>query len=212
MALAFVFSYYALVKPVDVDIPGTGPRDARQGGLSTTTSKNEKVTMDWYDVTVEYHGRTLHHDGRLSSLPEEWQRELAALWRLEADVNNGGYLQFLCNWGRESYVCASRALKRIGADRMAEIIDRCQSLVDEHFDSEGKTRDELGQLMPNPVIGSNGQIIKEAGSVLPKPVLERIYELSYEFMDYPDDVAALGLQHYGPRIGREDQRAAQDRE
>jgi hypothetical protein len=166
--------------------------------------------MDWYDVTDEYHGRTLDQDGRLSSLPEEWQRELAALWRLEADVNNGGYLPFLCNWGREGYVYASRALKRIGADRMAEIIDRCQSLVDEHFDSEGKTRDELGRLMPNPVIGLNGQIIKEAGSVLPKAVLERIYEFSYEFMDDLDDVAALGLQHYAPHIERQDSAAKQD--
>jgi hypothetical protein len=212
VAIAFVISYYALVKPVNVDITGTRPLDARQVGLSKRTSNNENAAMDWYDVTDEYHGRTLDHDGRLSMLPEEWQRELAALWRLEADVNNGGYLQFLCNWGRENYVYASRALKRIGANRMAEIIDRCQSLVDEHFDSEGKTRDELGQLMPNAVIGLNGQTIKEAGSVLPEAVLERIYELSYEFMDYPDDVAALGLQHYGPQIERENKRAKQDRE
>src|SRR5262245_36317627 len=158
--------------------------------------------MDWYEVTVEYHKRTLEHDGRLSSLPEEWQRELAALWRLEADVNNGGYLQFLSNWGRESYVYASRALKRIGAERMAESIDRRQTLVDEHFDCEGKTHDELRQLTPNATFGLNGEIIKQAGSVLPTTVLERIYELSYEFMDYPDDVAALGLQHYGHNIER----------
>lgn len=154
--------------------------------------------MDWYEVTDDYHGRTLDHDGRLSSLPEEWQRELAAQWRLEADVNNGGYLQFLCNWGHESYAYASRALKRIGADRMAEIIDRCQALVDEHFDCEGKSQDELGQLMPNALIGMDGKRIKEDGSILPQAVLERIDELSYEFMDYPDDVPALGLEYYGP--------------
>jgi len=63
--------------------------------------------MDWYEVTGRYHEKTLAQDGRLASLPEEWQRELAALWRLEADVNNGCYLQFLTNWGRESYECAA---------------------------------------------------------------------------------------------------------
>jgi len=212
VALACLYTYYALVKPVGMDNSGTALRDARQGRLNTKSSSNEKVSMDWYDVTDEYHRRTLDHDGRLSSLPEEWQRELAALWRLEADVNNGGYLQFLCNWGRESYVYASRALKRIGADRMAAIIDRCQSLVDEHFDSDGKTRGEPGQLMPNAVIGLNGQTIKKAGSVLPETVLERVYELSYQFMDYPEDVAALGLQHYGPQIEGDDRAAIEDRE
>src|SRR5687767_8604146 len=61
------------------------------------------VGMDWYEVTSRYHQRTLAHDAELSSLPEVWQRELAALWRLEADVNNGAYLQFLTNWRRENY-------------------------------------------------------------------------------------------------------------
>ena len=153
--------------------------------------------MDWYDLTEEYHKRTFDHECRLSSLPAEWQRELAAIWRLEADVNNGAYLQFLANWGRESYVYASQALRRIGARRMAEIVDRCQALVDEHFAAEGKPSGELRQLLPNPVfIDLQGRSIKNAGSVLPEPVVARIYELSYEFMNYPEDVVQLGLSHY----------------
>ena len=67
--------------------------------------------MDWPTLTGKYHGLTFAHDSRLTSLPEEWQRELAALWRLEADVNNGAYLQFLVNWGKESYRIALQALK-----------------------------------------------------------------------------------------------------
>ena len=159
--------------------------------------QTEGQRLDWYDVTGEYHKRTFEHDGELSSLSTDWQRELAALWRLEADVNNGAYLQFLSNWGRESYVYASQGLKKIGARKMAAIVDRCQALVDEHFASEGKTRDELGQLMPNSVIEiPSGRVNKKAGSVLPESVLARIYELSHQFMDYPEDVAALGLRHY----------------
>jgi hypothetical protein len=156
--------------------------------------------MDWYDATDRYHERTFSHECRLSSLPEEWQRELAALWRLEADVNNGAYLQFLSNWGRESYIYASQALKKIGARKMAEIIDRCQALVDEHFNSEGASRDQMWELMPNPVIGRDGEVIKEAGSVLPGSVVERLNELSYECMSYPENIAALGLKHYRPLL------------
>jgi hypothetical protein len=156
--------------------------------------------MDWYDITGKYHEQTFSHECRLSSLPKEWQRELAAIWRVEADVNNGGYLQFLSNWGRESYVHASQAMKKIGAGKMAEIIDRCQALVDEHFNSDGASHKQMHRLMPNPVIGRDGELIKKAGSVLPDSVVDRINELSYKFMDYPEDLAQLGLKHYRPYI------------
>jgi hypothetical protein len=156
--------------------------------------------MDWYDITHRAHERTFAHDARLSALPTEWERELAALWRLEADVNNGAYLQFLRNWGPESYVYASRALKKIGAHKMAEIINRCQALVDEHFNSEGVSHGQMQDLVPNAVIGRDGEVIKEAGSILPESVIARIYDLSYQFMDYPEDIAELGLRYYRPFV------------
>lgn len=165
--------------------------------------------MDWYKATGEYHMQTTPPEHRLSSLPEEWQRELAALWRLEADVNNGAYLQFLSNWGRESYVYASQALKKIGAHTMAEIIDSCQALVDEHFSSEDALHNRRHLLMPNELIGLDGELMKEAGSVLPQSVIDRIMDLSYQFMAYPDDLAVLGMKyyrhHFSPGSGRETQ-------
>jgi hypothetical protein len=112
------------------------------------------------------------------------------------DVNNGAYLQFLANHGREAYAYASRALRAISARTMAEIIERCQALVDEHYPTEGRSSGELRRLLPNEVIGCDGQVIKEAGSVLPERVLSRIYELSYEFMDYYDDISELAQSHY----------------
>ena len=158
--------------------------------------------MDWYEVTGKYHEQTFAHDFRLQSLPEEWQRELASLWRLEADVNNGAYIQFLVNWGKESYLYASQALKKIGARKMARIIDTCQALVDEHFDLHARPPDEQQQMIPNPVVDLNFNLIKEAGSVLPNEVVDRINQLSYEFMDYPEDVAGLGLRFYRENIER----------
>jgi hypothetical protein len=156
--------------------------------------------VDWYDAANEYARRTDAHNGRLASLLAEWQRELVALARVERDVNNGAYLQFLVNGGRESYVYASRALKKIGAHTMAGIIDRCQAIVDEHFPSEGKPTQELWQLLPNLIPDRQGKVIKEAGSVLPEPILRRIYELSHEYMGYPDAVGPLAQRYYGPLI------------
>lgn len=157
--------------------------------------------MDWYDITGKYHEQTFAHDCRLSSLREEWQRELAALWRLEADVNNGAYLQFFVNWGRESYVYASQGLGKMGAGRVAFIVNSCQALIDEHFDDPGASQDERRCLLRARVIGRDGELIKEAGSILPDSVLDRIEQLSYEFMDYPENLAELGLKYYRPHLG-----------
>lgn len=133
--------------------------------------------MKWWEVSDAYQARTLPHDCRLDSLPHEWQREIAALWRVEADVNNGAYLQFLGNWGRESYVYASQALKKIGARRMAQIVDACQALIDERLEHRGERLTELRE-------------------ILPEEIVARIYDLSYEFMDYPDDVETLAMAFY----------------
>jgi hypothetical protein len=158
--------------------------------------------VDWYEAAREYYLST-PDDAGVSALPAEWQRELVALMLVNREVNNGGYLQFLANHGREVYEYASRALRAISARRMAEIIDSCQALVDEHFPSEGRSSDELQQLLPNEVIGPDGQTVKEAGSVLPEWALARVSELSYEFMAYPDDVGDLAQAHYGPIIERD---------
>ncbi len=157
--------------------------------------------MDWYEAARKYYERTWPHDDQLSALPAEWQRELVALMLVNREVNNGGYLQFYANHGREMYVFASRAFTTIGAKRMAAIIDSCQALLDEHAPDAGKSADERGQLMPNEIIsGDDGRVLKEAGSVLPDAVWQRISELSHEFMDYPDDVAHLAQAYYGPLI------------
>lgn len=140
--------------------------------------------MQWFNITSKYHQKTFDHDGKLSSLPAEWQRELAALWRLEADVNNGAYIQFLCNWGRESYDYALQALEKIRAMHMARIVKQCQSLLDEHWVDR-----PLQQVL-----------IRES---LPQSVLDRIYDLSYEFMDYPDDIAELGIRYYSRYLSDE---------
>jgi hypothetical protein len=155
--------------------------------------------VNWYEAAREYYLGTPDGAGVLS-LPVEWQRELVALMLVNREVNNGGYLQFFANHGRGAYEYASRALKAIGARRMAEIIDTCQALIDEHSPGAGQSSGERAQLLPNRIIGRDGETVKEPGSVLPDSVLELVSELSYEFMDYPEDVGDLAQAHYGPLI------------
>jgi hypothetical protein len=156
--------------------------------------------MDWYSAGWHYYKESRGDDDRLSSLPAEWQRELVALTLLDQQKNNGAYLQFLANCGRTAYVYSRQALKNIGAHRMVEIVDACQALVDEHFSTDGRPQHEWGQLLLNQAIDREGRTIKEAGSVLPDAVVARVFELSYEYMGYPDDVSELAERHYAPLI------------
>src|SRR5206468_4188221 len=70
----------------------------RRGVRAASDDLVRELAMTWFDLCGALHERTFAHGAGLSSLSNEWERELAALWRLEADVNNGAYLQFLANW------------------------------------------------------------------------------------------------------------------
>jgi hypothetical protein len=88
---------------------------------------------------------------------------------------------------------------------MATILKRCQSLVESNLPA-GFTPDQLKSLMPNPVIGDDGEIVKEAGSILNENVIQEINDLSYKFMEYPDDVESLGLKCYRPFVKKKSSR------
>ncbi|WP_134686865.1 DMP19 family protein [Brevibacillus migulae] len=45
------------------------------------------------------------------------EQEIAALWMLEADVYNGGFLQFFCNWGEEA------CLKPVAIEAMGSFVE-----------------------------------------------------------------------------------------
>ncbi len=158
------------------------------------------MNLIWPEAASEYWEKTWPHEGRLSSLPEEWQRELVALYRLGNDVNNGGYLQFLANNGRDYYVYASQLLKKISAVKTAAVIDSCQALIDEHCPTETASSGDLNALIPNQIIDREGNTIKDVGSVLPDSVLVRISELSYEFMGFPEDYGNLAEDYFRPYL------------
>ncbi len=84
---------------------------------------------------------------------------------------------------------------------MAAIIDRCQALVEEHLDTAAASDEQLQSLLPNVVIGPDGETPETEGSSLPDRILDRIYDLSYEFMEYPEDIGSLGMRYYSKFLG-----------
>ena len=63
----------------------------------------------WWDTFEEYSikfGEVRPDYKKLK--PEE--AEIGALFNMELDMHNGGFLQFFCNWGYEAYIYALRGL------------------------------------------------------------------------------------------------------
>ena len=75
-----------------------------------TSSKLSCFHMDWSKITAQ-------------------EREVAALWKLEADIGNGGFLQFFCNWGYEAYQYAIKALESIKALQSLEIVIQSYAVI-----------------------------------------------------------------------------------
>lgn len=96
------------------------------------------IEQDINDVWYEY---ALTFVGKKNETPQGWaalttnEQEIAALWLLEVDVFNGGFVQFFCNWGEEAYLYALRALHTIGATQVLDIIKSAYGCI-EHLEED----------------------------------------------------------------------------
>ncbi|MCP3100182.1 DUF4375 domain-containing protein [Myxococcus sp. K15C18031901] len=121
----------------------------------------------------------VHRD--LSALPPD-EQALVALWRMEADINNGGCMQFFCNWGEETCHLAIEALGGIGARSAQQCLKDMLHVVVHYGETE-----EMVSLADLP-------------GMLTDAERERLYALDKAFWKYPDPLATLVVRHYAPRV------------
>lgn len=118
---------------------------------------------------------------KLDRLPLADQ-ELVALWRMEADINNGGFMQFLCNWGDPTCQLALQALRKVGATNMLAVLSRMRALIDRF------------EALPEVVA------LNDIYGAMTDAEQEEMESLDHAFWDYPDVLSRLGLQYYGVKI------------
>lgn len=106
-------------------------------------------------------------------------RELVALFRLEADVNNGGFLQFFCNWGEETCGLAMQALEHIGARAMLAIVQHMHAILD--------------RLEDDPRIVQ----LTDLYAAMTDAEHQEMGDLDRAFWAYPDDIGRLGVLRFG---------------
>lgn len=104
---------------------------------------------------------------------------LVALWRMETDIDNGGFLQFL--FDRGDHVCQSalQALEAIGAERTHATVAAMRALLDRFAD--------------DPTVHDHDDIARALRSD-ERSMLALLEDAYYA---RSDTLAALGLAHYG---------------
>lgn len=135
-------------------------------------------TLCWEQLQDEGIAALKAADWQLDALPLR-EQQLSALWRLEADVNNGGFLQFFCNWGEATCRTAIAALADIGALQMHSLVQRMRAVLD--------------RLDGSPQI----QALMDLYQRLTPAEQDALEALDEAFWEYPDRLSKLGVLHYG---------------
>lgn len=109
----------------------------------------------------------------------ERDQVLVAIWGVEAEVNNGGFDQYYFNDAGDQALYVPTALRAIGAHRMAEIVERANTL----FGTGGPP-------------ASHPQ--RQAALFRITEAAEAAWDtLDRAFQEYPDDIGALLVKHFG---------------
>jgi hypothetical protein len=99
-------------------------------------SSDEKLISLIYDKSAELEFGTF---GESLEIADPAMAEFQAMWNLESEIHNGGFDQFFLNNDLNYGKTALNGLKRIGADKYADIIERAIEVF-KNQDSEYQTK------------------------------------------------------------------------
>ncbi|MEX5611546.1 DUF4375 domain-containing protein [Pseudomonas protegens] len=132
----------------------------------------------WECLCDESMARLKALDWQLQQLPADDQA-IVALWRLEADGYNGGFLQFFCNWGQQTCELALSTLAAIGARNTRALVSRQRQLI-AHLEDHP----QLEQLWDIPGLLSDEEHELISG------------ELDEQLWSAMEEVPALAVKHF----------------
>lgn len=75
----------------------------------------------WDDYASVFNSKLVDLNGDWNKLDKD-EQEIVALWKLFVDINNGGFIQFFCNWGFQCLCYAMRGLKRIEDNSLYDLL------------------------------------------------------------------------------------------
>ena len=110
------------------------------------------------------------------------QRVFSAIWALESQVNNGGFAQYFVSHDGDTASSAPDALRAIGADQCAAIVEKALKLA------------TPGGVLP--AAQTDREMLLDA---LPPDVVEQLETIDAEFFSYPDNLTELLFEYVSKR-------------
>lgn len=96
----------------------------------------EEYSELWNEFANEYNDKLEDElDGDWSKLGET-EQEIAALWKLAADLFNEGFLEFFVNWGYDCYTYAMRGIERVGCEKLYKLLENAYNKVLARFEND----------------------------------------------------------------------------
>lgn len=119
--------------------------------------------------------------GELDKLTAE-EQAVVRIWRLEADMYNGGFIQFFCNWGYDNFTATQQVLQKIKAEQSLAIITECEQMI-------AKAKND-------PAVKAYWDIPKVLPNYLNETEMQRLDELDELYWENPDDIQQLAYIAY----------------
>ena len=120
-------------------------------------------------------------EGDLNKLTDN-EQEVVRIWRLEADMYNGGFIQFFYNWGFDNFIETQKVLKKIKAYKSLDLITECEKII-----SKLKNDKRIKELWDIP---------KFLNEYLTKAEHDRLNELDELYWKDLDNIQQIGYEMY----------------
>ncbi len=102
----------------------------------------------WNEYAIQFNDKLEDENGGDWSRLDELEQEIAALWKLAADMYGGGFDEFFLNWGYDCYGYAMRGLRRLTAantglkrtdcDKLVKLFDTAYKQVFARFENDSR--------------------------------------------------------------------------
>lgn len=133
----------------------------------------------WDEYSIEF-CKKLEYDlkGDWNKLDQD-EGEIVAQWKLLADMYNGGFLQFFCNWGYDCYWYAMRGLQRVGNTSLLNIMHNTYQDVFKKFKEDERLKSYWD--IPQYLSDEDNKILNETDAIFYASEGEKFAEMAYQF-------------------------------
>ncbi len=132
----------------------------------------------WDDYAIKFNSKLVDLDGDWNQLDED-EQEIAALWKLFVDINNGGFIQFFCNWGFQCLCYAMRGLKRIEDISLYDLLDNTYFDVLDKFKNDSRL--EAYWDIPEYLTDEDEKILNALDTQFYETESEHFTKMAYEY-------------------------------